>query len=158
MNQTTAPDLDKAIGAPQTSFPRVMRLPVGCPLSGYWAPAMAVGVEGAYYTASLTRSGRIADTVEDSVMVHVTPRGHWYRSDDLRSAVETHHACRGCGRSACFDFTIDMVRCPKPPTAQDIASALLASWPRPKPAYPASVSTLEFYRRIRRAELEASQK
>jgi hypothetical protein len=60
-----------------------------------------------------------------SIAVQITPRGHWYRTDDERDGFTNDTLCRGCGHHGHFDYILDYVRCPKPATAQDITCALL---------------------------------
>lgn len=58
-------------------------------------------------------------------LLFVTPGGHWYRADDQPDSSKPM-PCRGCRASGLDYAQLDeQGRCPKPATAQDIASALL---------------------------------
>lgn len=126
MTQTTAPPPDAAIGAPPTTSPLVR--PLAFPIQ-----------EGMLWSAGLTAEGQpIADEFE-AEWLRVTSRGHWFMSEDQsdpEATVWRFTRCRGCGAVGEFAFELDEQRCPHPATAQSIASALLASMPRPAPATP----------------------
>lgn len=85
---------------------------------------------GHWYTANLNSHGWPVARGETRVDLFVTGDGHWGLNTD--PCVDYSPVCRGCRRAG--DDADG--RCPKPPTAQDIASALLADFPRPKPVAP----------------------
>lgn len=116
--------------APHPTAPLVqsLMLPAGV-TSGHW------------YTAGLNSLGRPVGLGETRVDLFVTGEGHWGLNTDP-CGPNYEAGCRGCG-------DVESSRCPKRPTAQDIASALLASWPRSKPHSPRG-----FYRQLRREALE----
>jgi len=99
--------LEAAPQAVPVTAPRIRPLPIPAAL-------------GRAYTADLDAHGRRVGAESDAaVWLRVTPTGHW-RVVGLAEEV----ACRGCGDEwlAC---QLETVRCPRPATAQDIASALL---------------------------------
>lgn len=57
--------------------------------------------------------------------VVVAISGHWYHSEDKQPG--GRWTCRGCRATGGLGDVIDpkLARCPKPPSAQDVASALL---------------------------------
>jgi hypothetical protein len=61
------------------------------------------------------------------MVLWVSERGHSYMNGDAR--------CRSCDAAAWREHTHG-TRCPKPPSAQDIVSALLVGFPRPAPSVP----------------------
>lgn len=135
-----APPPEEAIGVSPTTSPLIR--PMSFPIA-----------QGRLWTARLDSEGKPWQVGELRVCVSVTPYGHWYRTDDPAVSGPMFgpgYECRGCG------MTVASFPCPNPASAQDVATALLADFPRPRPTYPASASTLEFYRRIRREALEAA--
>ena len=92
-------------------------------------------VAGRVFTTGRDAAGRFARPVFQ-LRLTVTGRGHWYRSDDEPDALHNDTVCRGCGHHGHFDYILDYKPCPRPATAQDIASALLADYPRPAPVAP----------------------
>lgn len=78
------------------------------------------------------------DSDSNTDAVTIAESGHWFVvADKLRLADDAQIGwmCRGCGVVATGSLLApDLGRCPKPATAQDIASALFASVPRPAPA------------------------
>lgn len=62
---------------------------------------------------------------DGSDLLFVTPAEHWYRADD-EPDVQVPMPCRGCGASGKSYIALDAHgRCPRPPSAQDIADALI---------------------------------
>lgn len=58
-------------------------------------------------------------------LLFVTPAGHWYRADDQQDPQQPM-PCRGCDVAGLDYVHLDQRgRCPRPPSAQDIADALL---------------------------------
>lgn len=86
---------------------------------------------GHWYTAGLNSHGLPVGRGETRVDAFVGDTGHWWLNTD--PGLET--TCRGCGWGGDFVGTF-AARCPKPASAQDIASALLADFPRPAPSVP----------------------
>ena len=72
--------------------------------------------------------------------ITVTEMGHWFHVGDklaMPDDAPVGWACRGCGVVATASLLAPSLgRCPKPASAQDIASALLADYPRPAPVAP----------------------
>jgi len=63
----------------------------------------------------------------DAVKVAVTPRGHWYRQDDVRDGLHNDTVCRGCGHHGHFDYILDYEPCTAPATTGDVVAALAGS-------------------------------
>lgn len=72
---------------------------------------------GQYFTNGRNAKGRFATW--DSVRVTVTPRGHWYRSDDTMDAFSNDRLCRGCGHHGHFDYQ----PCTAPARVEDVVKA-----------------------------------
>jgi len=87
--------------------------------------------EGHWYTAGLNSHGRLVGQGETRVDVYVASDGHWWLNTDPGLGT----TCRGCGGDGDFVGTF-AARCPRAATAQDIACALLADYPRPAPVAP----------------------
>lgn len=126
MNQTTAPPDERLLGAYD---PTPLIRPLEYPSS-----------LGRLWTAMLDENGRPAADEFQAEWLLVTPRGHWYMSKDCAAepAYVSSALCRaeGCGTAAEFIPELDARPCTHPATAQDIASALLASLSRPAPVAP----------------------
>lgn len=89
--------------------------------------------EGTLWTAMLDENGQpVADEFQ-AVWLRVSARGHSWMSSQSSSGT-LGIVCRGC-QLPVFDG-MDSVRCSHPAAHQDVATALLASWPRPKPVAP----------------------
>ncbi|WP_069874479.1 RNA polymerase sigma factor [Streptomyces malaysiensis] len=102
------------------------------------------GRGGVWYTARQDAEGWPTSVRIDQVVLYVTRRGHWYRSDDERNG-NNDRVCRGCGGSGHWDYILDGANgdCPRPPAAEDIREALqVVPWtpvelPTPVQARPA---------------------
>jgi hypothetical protein len=81
------------------------------------------GSSGQRFTTGRNARGRFASW--DRITLRITPRGHWYRTDDPRHEFHNDTVCRGCQAYGHFDYILDRVTCPAQPTAQDVARALL---------------------------------
>lgn len=123
MNQITAPpvDVDPPIGGssldPNAPHVRPLSMPIE---------------QGRLWTADLDSYGRPTAYESERVWLHVMPGGHWYGSHDRM--VKGYVPCRGCRLPGIA--VMARTRCSHPATAQDIATALLASLQRPAPATP----------------------
>jgi len=118
------------------------------PLAGSWIDSSAPRIRplafpielGRLWTAGLDEDGRPTTEELDMAWLRVTPLGHWYGSGDeqVKAFDSEFRICRGCESGCCFgeDGAYDDAPCTHPATAQDIATALLASVPRPAPATP----------------------
>lgn len=79
---------------------------------------------GRLFTAGLNAQGE-PDEQHRHVLLVVTGRGHWYRSDDPMDVLHNDRLCRGCGHHGHFDYILDYQPCGRPATGQDVVSALL---------------------------------
>lgn len=77
---------------------------------------------GQYFTNGRTGTGRFAARWE-ALKVTVTPKGHWYRSDDERDGFSNDTLCRGCGHHGHFDYILDYKVCTRPASAEDVVAA-----------------------------------
>lgn len=77
---------------------------------------------GQRFTNGRNAQGRFASW--DAVRLIVTPRGHWYRQDDVRDGLHNDTVCRGCGGHGHFDYILDYEQCTRPATAEDVQAAL----------------------------------
>lgn len=60
------------------------------------------------------------------LMVHITARGHWFRSDDAPNG-NNDTVCRGCGASGHFAYILDAVECTAAMTDEQLAEILPAA-------------------------------
>lgn len=74
------------------------------------------------FTTGRNAKGRFANW--DATRLIVTPRGHWYRQDDVRDGLHNDTICRGCGHHGHFDYILDYRPCTSPATAEDVQAAL----------------------------------
>ncbi|GAA2350655.1 RNA polymerase sigma factor [Streptomyces violaceusniger] len=106
------------------------------------------GRGGVWYTARQNAKGWPTSDRIDQVVLDVTRRGHWYRSDDERNG-NNDRVCRGCGGSGHWDYILDWANgdCPRPPAAEDIREALqVVPWTpveMPAPVQVRSARTVE---------------
>jgi hypothetical protein len=89
------------------------------------------------------------DLASNTDAVTVTESGHWFHTADklaLADGAPIGWMCRGCGTVATESLLApELGRCPKPATAQDIASALLSTL-RPGPAEMVAQPRIRFIR------------